>query len=379
MLRNPDVTVIGAGPAGARCAELLAANGHSVLMIEKDSFPGETNVCGGILDASFVRELALPASMIKETAQWLCHFGSEFIEVKSRKISFARNKFDRYLANRAISRGAELLSSTRAISAERNGRGITVLAFNRKTGERELVRSNIVVFADGPNTMAQRSFQIGFRSDPRNTAIGAISEFEHDGSGDTYELFFDKTIFSWGYGWIIPKPDHLNVGMMCKPAEIGRGVREHLEYFVDGHLTGPPGLRGLRFATGLIPLAPAEILSGERVLTVGDAAGMVDPIWGDGIRYGLRAAECAAKVGSEALSRDRYDTDSLAEYDTLWRRTSDYEVLKRAKLLSDIALRLRVVWPNVYGRLVNFGVSHQRLQHLLGMQVKQYSALDSQK
>jgi flavin-dependent dehydrogenase len=88
MPGKAKVAIVGAGPAGARCAELLAAAGHNVTMIEKDSFSGETNVCGGVLDASFAAELDLPTAMIKKINRWICHFGSGVLEIVVIKISF---------------------------------------------------------------------------------------------------------------------------------------------------------------------------------------------------------------------------------------------------------------------------------------------------
>ncbi len=360
------MAVVGAGPAGARCAELLAATGHDVLLIEKDSFAGETNVCGGALDASFATELDLPKSIVKQINRQVFHFGSKVVEIETRKISFARNKFDRFLAERVVSEGAELMNSTRAISAKRDSKGIAILTLNRKSGERDVIRSSIAIFADGPSTLARKSFGIGFHGTLTNMAIGTIYEFDHDGSGDSYELFFENNISPWGYGWVFPKLDHLNVGVMCLTATMGKRGREYLDHFVRTHPMVSNQLKGrktLRFAAGTIPLAPSRILSCDRVLAVGDAAGMVDAIWGAGINYGLRGAECAAKVAAEALAQERFDADYLARYDMLWKRTRDYSTLRKSKFLTDVALPLQRIWPNVYEHMVSFGVLHTNLQH----------------
>jgi geranylgeranyl reductase family protein len=380
---NVEVVVIGAGPAGARCAELLAAAGREVLMIEKDSYAGETNVCGGLLDASFASELHRPASRVKEIDRWICHFGSKVTEIKTRKISFARNRFDKYLAQRAVSEGAGLLNSTRAIAAKADSEGISILTLNPKSGKKEAIRSNLAIFADGPTTLAQRVFGIGFRWNPTNVAVGAIYEFEYDGSGDSYELFFDNTISPWGYGWVIPKSDHLNIGVTCLNSKMTGRVKEYLDHFVHGEAVASWKFeyrKRRRFAAAPIPLAPAQMFSSDRVLVVGDAAGMVDAIWGGGMGHCLRGAECAAKVASEAVSHNRYDANFLSKYDLLWKQTEDYAILRKSKLLSDAALPLQAIWPNIYRHFVDFGVSHPRLQHLLQMRQeygKPLSALDA--
>jgi digeranylgeranylglycerophospholipid reductase len=370
MPREAEVTVVGAGPAGARCAALLASTEHDVLLIEKDEFAGETNVCGGALDASYAAELNLPKSIVKEINRQIFHFGSKTVEIETRKISFARNKFDRFLAERAVSVGAELLSSTRVLSATRDSKGVAILTLNRKSGERDVVRSRIAIFADGPGTLARKHFGIGFHGTPTNMAIGTIYEFDHDGSGDSYELFFENSISPWGYGWIFPKLDHLNVGVMCLTAAMDKRGRAYIDHFVHEHPVASSRLKGrkpLRFAAGAIPLAQSRNISCDRVLVVGDAAGMVDPVLGAGIDYGLRGAECAANVAAGALAQERFDADYLAGYDVLWKHTRDYSALRRLEVLSNVALRLRIIWPRVYEHLVSFGVLHANLQHVFHM------------
>jgi flavin-dependent dehydrogenase len=342
-------------------------------MVEKDTFAGETNVCGGVLDASFADELELPSSIFSRINRWVCHFDSKVVTTEISKISFARSKFDRYLAERATSAGADLLCSTRAVSLHSHKDGMDISTMNRRTGERATIRSKIVVLADGPSTLAWSSLGVGFHGNPTNTAVGAICELEHNGSGDTYELFFDRKISSWGYSWIVPKPDHLNVGVMCLIGKMTTPARDSLDQFVNGHSYASDQLaerRRLRFGLGPIPLAQADSLSADRVLVVGDAAGMVDAIWGGGIRYSLRAAECVAEVASEALSHNRCDASSLSKYDSLWKQTHDYGVLRRSKLLADVGLLLQGISPDIYRHMVSFGVSHTNLQRLLKIRVE---------
>ena len=349
------VLVIGAGPAGARTAEKLATKGIDVSVIEKDQFAGKTNVCGGSIDAAFVKELEIPSSIVKIITKWIYHFPFKEVEVEIENLSFARCNFDKYLADRAVSHGAKLLTSTIATQVRRDETGVEVMTVDRNSGEKKLLRSNLVVFADGPSTLAQKFFGIGFRGTRTNTAVGAIYEFEHDEGDEVYDLFFDKRISPWGYGWIFPKSDHLNVGVGCLVARIDAPMKEHLDYFVYKHPVVSRRLEGrrkLRFAAAAIPFGPVEKISDTRILVVGDAAGMVDSIWGGGIGFGLKAADLVASVVSEALARNRFDKSFLAQYDALWEKSKMYDVLRKFKILSDMALRLDGVYKNVYPRLV---------------------------
>jgi flavin-dependent dehydrogenase len=75
----------------------------------------------------------------------------------------------------------------------------------------------------------------------------------------------------------------------------------------------------------ILPLAPIERTYATRLLAVGDAAGLAKPTTGGGIYYSLFSASIAAEIGSRALTRDRLDAASLAEYETRWRARLDRE------------------------------------------------------
>jgi len=352
-----DVAVIGAGPAGAATAEKLAESGHDVVMIEKDAFAGETNVCGGSMDAAFAADLGLPNEIVKRINRWIYYFPFKVQSVPMDNLSFARNKFDRYLADRAVRRGVRLFNYTAAVSVDRTYDEINVMTVNRNTKEKQTVRSKLVVFSDGPSTLGQKAFGIGFHGTPTNTALGAIYEFEHDGTGDSYDLFFDQKISPWGYGWVFPKWDHLNVGVGCLISKLNGHLKDYLDYFVFKHPIVAKKLEGkrkIRFAAATIPLVPAERISDTRALMVGDAAGMVDSIWGGGIGFALGAANLAARVASDAIAENRFDAGFMSQYDRLWRNTQDYKLLRKFKMMSDLALTLQPIYTNVYPRLVDF-------------------------
>ena len=352
-----DVAVIGGGPAGARTAERIASLGYDTLIIEKDAYAGETNVCGGSMDLAFAEGIDVPSEFTKVIDRWVYYFPFKVVEVRSRNLSFSRKNFDRYLADRAVRRGAHLLCRTLATQAQVSHDSVRISVLARESGESKVIESKVAVFADGPSTLAHKSFGIGFHGTPKNMAVGAIYEFEQDGGNDSYDLFFDPLISPWGYGWIFPKLDHLNVGVTCLVARSPTNLKACLDYLAFKHPVASKKLEGrrkLRFAAASIPLAPADRLSSTRVMTVGDAAGMVDAIWGGGIGWGLRASELVARVASEALEANKFDASFMARYDNLWKRTSDYLLLKNFERLTNITLPLQRLYANAYPRLVQF-------------------------
>ena len=76
----------------------------------------------------------------------------------------------------------------------------------------------------------------------------------------------------------------------------------------------------------MLPLGPVSRSYGDRVVAVGDAAGLVKPTTGGGIYYGMLSGTLAAEVGSDALRRDRLDASGLRHYETRWRRRLGQEI-----------------------------------------------------
>jgi flavin-dependent dehydrogenase len=116
-------------------------------------------------------------------------------------------------------------------------------------------------------------------------------------------LLFDPTVVRRGYGWIFPKRDHLNVGVFSQRALHG-GLRPALESFLAAR-----GLSGWRtegpFAYPIPVRRPADALGAGRVLFSGDAAGLVNPVTGEGISSAILSGRLAAEAISKALGTER--------------------------------------------------------------------------
>ncbi len=121
------------------------------------------------------------------------------------------------------------------------------------------MNSELVVFADGPSSLARGCFGLGFVRSPDNTAFGAVYEIESRNNPiDYYEYYFGRDVAPYGFGWIFPKKHLLNVGVACLLSKLQRNIRDHLNYFVTQHAIASKRIanrRILRFAAGLIPVA----------------------------------------------------------------------------------------------------------------------------
>ena len=329
--------VFGAGPAGSGAAAEISALGHDVALIERDSYAGETNVCGAVTPKSNSDAFEVPGQVIERTlSRWTCYFPEETFTFDVPFSSFQRCKFDRWLSERAVSKGAQLFTNTVATDVSVEEEGATVRLRNRKENREFEMKTKIVVFADGPDTLAAKKFPgVGFQRRPQRTMHGLVYEYEDvDNTLDSFDLYFDRKIASWGYGWLFPKKDILNVGMgglLATAQKDGGGSnRGRLDYMVKNHPVCSRKVQGKkieRIQAAIIPVEQAHKIFGRRMLLVGDAAGMVEPFSAGGNEYAMRGGQMAGRKAAEALDKGRFDEPFLSSYASEWARSADGKTL----------------------------------------------------
>jgi len=250
--------------------------------------------------------------------------------------------------------GAELLVSTLATDVARSRDGIIVRLKNRVTEETYEVKAKLAIFADGPSTLAFKKLGFGFGSGNRK-AFSAIYEVEwEDNPFECFEHFFNREVSPWGYGWIFPKRDVLNVGVMCLMSKMRSNIKTYLDFLVNMHPIASKKLTGrskLRFAAAIIPLQHANKIHGDRILVVGDAAGMVDPIVGAGIGYAIKGSALAARVAVKALEENSLDETSLSQFEREWKRGEIYKSIRKSQLLVTLFLGYSRFDRDAYFRL----------------------------
>ena len=122
---------------------------------------------------------------------------------------------------------------------------------------------------------------------------------------------------------------------------MNKNIRYYLDDLVNRYPVVSRRLKGrakVRFAGDIIPCAHAKRLVGDRVLVVGEAGGMVDPIWGGGIHFALASGSLAGQVAVEAIEEDAFDERFLLRFDRRWRKSKDYRNLRKAYLLARVFL-----------------------------------------
>lgn len=178
------------------------------------------------------------------------------------------------------------------------------------------IESKLVVFADGPNTLAYRRFGIGFKPWSNKTCVSVVCEVKWENNPlDHTEFYYGYDISPWGYGWIFPKRNTVNVGVWCLHSVLNSNIIESLNYLLRKHLLTQEKLKGKEVVwlrSALIPVAPARKIFGERVLVVGDAAGMVNPVTSGGIAHAINGGMLAGRISSEALEKDNFSSTFLS-------------------------------------------------------------------
>ncbi len=363
-----DVVIIGAGPAGSSAASEIAKKGIKVLLIEKDSFPGQNNVCAGGIEGIYAQHLNLPTEVVeKNISESIYYFPSEEYVHKQPCISVQRNVFDRFLATKASNEGAELLPSTLVTDVSRDRNGLIVSLKNCVTGENSSTKTKLVIFADGPNTLAFKKFGIGFNARSNMLkSLSAIYELEsHANSSESLEIFFDRDVSNWGYGWIFPKRDVVNVGVGCVVSSMQKNIRDYLDFLVYKHPLASVKLSGkakLRFTAALIPLEHASKIHGDRMLVIGDAAGMVDSNWGSGIGHGIMGGTLAGEIAVRALEESKFNEAFLGQFEKEWKSGSSYKSIRRSQMLMKFALKYSKLDKKAFVKLYRLFVKKQGAQ-----------------
>jgi digeranylgeranylglycerophospholipid reductase len=319
------IVVVGAGPAGSAAAHAAARAGVPPLLVEADESPGAGNACGGLAALAIRDRLGLPADVVeREIRRTVLHVDGlafEFAGRRPRYMSFERARFDAFLAERAVQAGAELLTATRVVAVDAAKRRVTLLDGTSRRGRE--VAADVLVFADGPRTLASGAFGIGYRPGA-DTKRAVYWDLEGDvESPDTVEVHVDTTLPTTGYVWVFPRRGRVQVGVGAPYGSGGSPLRERLARFVEARadLRGRPILRR---HGGIIPGRPARELVADGAVVVGDAAGLVNPLTGGGIVMALRSGDIAGRVAAEAVRAGRTDRRGLSAYARRFRATPHY-------------------------------------------------------
>jgi len=336
-----DVLVVGAGPAGSVAATVLARAGARVRIVDRSTFPRD-KLCGDTVNpgtlaalrrlgmAEGLERCGLPVAGMRLTGERGTVVEGRYPDgVRGRAI--LRRRLDWMLLQDAIAAGAQFepaLAVRRAIVG--GGRVVGVEVNGGRTDAE--VRARVTIAADGRRSTL--AFGLGLASHPskpRRWAMGAY--LERGAAAPAANDLGEMHVRAGCYIGIAPVPGGLTNVCLVQPWQPGQKAledpaaaildalsrdRQLRDRFAGARLAGPPIVLG--------PLA-VDVRDGgiDGLLLAGDAAGFIDPMTGDGLRFAVRGAELAACAAAEALehgwdgAHDRLRARRRAEFAGKWR------------------------------------------------------------
>lgn len=324
-MRDFDVAVIGAGPAGSTVAYELARAGWSVLLAEEHHKVGNPVQCAGLVSHR-VLEMAGTQKMVTHrlggASIWSPSMKRlQFQAGETRAYVLSREELDFLLAERAAKAGAEVESGWRFDGLERAPGGASggfVLEFKTFEGQTR-VKVKLLVGADGVSSTVARSLRL-------RRPIEILPAYETeipfgDADPEEVEIYTGSAIAPGFFGWSVPDgTGNIRVGVAMK-ARRGMvaldGYRNLIRIMEKRY--GRPLPRPIGMIVSGIPVGMVPRTSTDGGLLVGDAAAQVKPLSGGGIFTGMRCAQILGGVASQALSQGDLSGARLGEYDRLWK------------------------------------------------------------
>ncbi|MGY5859487.1 MAG: NAD(P)/FAD-dependent oxidoreductase [Candidatus Thorarchaeota archaeon] len=339
-----DLLVIGGGPAGAICARRAALNGLDVVLVDKHHHP-RPKPCGGALGPRTMAALDFDISHLVEgkfhAAKIHRPSGKTSVLTRSDLEGYLINRsvFDRYLVDKAKEAGAEVVLDNEIVAIEQLRKGVRAL------GVGDSYKAHLLVGADGVNGITSKQLDIRHKWSTENVAVCISAEVPlgpseaeriHAQDSELSKSYIDLYygFAEWGYGWCFPKQKSLNIGLGCR-LDKARNLRDKWEPFLS-KMAQEKGItiQVTEKTSARVPIGgtPGRII-GRRSMLIGDAAGLVSAVSGEGISFAIESGNLAADVATEAIQEKSHV--HIVEYDRRMKKRY-LEELKDLRFLAGI-------------------------------------------
>lgn len=298
-----DVAVIGGGPSGATAAHELAAEGLSVLLLDRN---GRIKPCGGAIPPILMREFDVPDSKLEcrvTSARMVAPSNTAVdMDIGGFVGMVDRDKFDPWLRERAAEAGADYVEGKfEELKREASG-SLTVSYRPNKGSSSRTVRVGAVVGADGAASRVRKQ-ALGHQEKMKH--VFAYHEIVRSPNGKTQwfdpercDVYYQGQVSPDFYGWVFPHGDCTSVGVGS--AVKGFSLRNACKIMRDNTQLDDNAI--VRREGAPLPLKPLKRWdNGRDVVLVGDAAGAVAPSSGEGIYYAMSSGRSAANAVSRFL------------------------------------------------------------------------------
>jgi geranylgeranyl reductase family protein len=351
-----DILIAGAGPAGCAAAYDLACAGKRVLLFDKRAFP-RPKACACGLTPKTLKALRYSVDPVIER---VCReiILEQAIDPNSRRPRRTRVRTRTPICAMAVRERFDDFCLNQTLAAARNGGSVELRKIESILALRELpthieldiatsagietLRAPALIGADGSNGQtrhlarkslppsAQDSAQDGFALEA--TVPYADLPTTLPAGGSPHDVVFDFAPLRGGYGWLFPKADHINIGVgafaptkgpgapsspaASSPAKVGSNnaslkqvTRALLLHYAQQKL----GVATLAHITGQhLGMGGHTYIPQGRILLVGDAAGLVDPLTGEGIHSAIVSGQAAAAAILSCADGEQHDNIAAA-------------------------------------------------------------------
>lgn len=384
-----DVVVVGAGPAGAAAATVLARAGRSVVLLERGPFPGSKNMYGGVVYPRILDHLHPQWWEEAPIQRWITRRGTMMLtETQALSVDFRtaawgrppyngattyRPDWDNWLAGKAVDDGARLVCSTTATGLLRDRTGaVTGVRTDRDDGE---LRARVVIACDGVNSFLAKEAGLYTDDDPSHFTVGVkkVLGFPRQVIDERFGVRGDEgvdieilggTSGVNGGAFVYTNSDTIAIGVVLKLPALAAQARRPEEIIenLERHPAIAPMVEGgevKEYSAHLIPEAGLEMmpeLTTDGMLVAGDAAAMclASGLWLEGVNFAMASGIAAGEAADEALRAGDTSATGLAGYR---RRVESNFVLKdhrklrkaHSLVLSD---RVQHMYPDVIANTV---------------------------
>ena len=346
-----DAIIVGAGPAGAVAAYILAKAGAEVLVIERGNYAGSKNLTGGRLYAhslekimpGFAQRAPVERKITKERVSFLTEESAMTLDYQApatdrpvqESYSVLRGKFDQWLMAQAEEAGAQFISGIRVDNVVTNNGKVTGVE-----ADGDVLEARVVILADGVNSiLAEKLGMLSPRVQPGSVAVGVkeLIELPKGQLEDRFNLQGNEGA-AWlfagspsnglmGGGFLYTNESTISLGLVCGLHDIGtssKSVAQMLEDFKQHPIVKPliAGGKMVEYGAHVVPEAGINMLpkiTGNGVLIAGDAAGLCLNLGFTirGMDMAIASGEAAANAVLAAKQRNDFSQQGLSTYQTL--------------------------------------------------------------
>ena len=359
-----DCVVVGGGPAGARAIYELSKISTNIALIDYRETLGD-KLCTGIIGTECVEKYGIDNNIIYQEADSadIINPAKDIFHLKSEKPKayiIDRVQYVQNLINKAKNNNAKIICKYRVTGIDQTENKVAITYSNKK--EEKVIYSKSIILASGLENKLINDFNIAPLK-KENILNGSQLKIKskYPNVISNTKVFIGSNYGFQGFGWIVPTSnDELLIGVLARDKS-KKIITEFISLVTKTYniIINESDKKNIK--SWGIPIKPLEKTYDNRLLVVGDAAGLVKPITGGGIYYSQISAEIAVKTIKHALEINNFNCEVMANYQQKWEKQIGDEITRSNKL-RDILFGFE---DNMLNHLTKFTLSNKLISKIL--------------